>query len=129
MYAVYCFSEKVFKLKATDPILSKWSAHSIRVTACNLLHRQGYSDSYIQTRLRWTSNAFLGYLRNTLYSAQAHTKALHIPPDNLPILTTTWDVVGSAYGNEVKTNSPHGTPITRHREREELEQVLNAGAA
>ena len=119
----------VFKLKATDPILSRWSAHSIRVTACNLLHRQGFSDTYIQTRLRWSSNAFLGYLRNTIYTSRAHTKALHIPPDNLPALTNTWDIVDTAHGNQVRQNSPNGTPITRHRKREELEQVLHAGAA
>ena len=41
-------AQKVFNLKATDPSLSRWSAHSIRVTAANLLHCQGFVDTYIQ---------------------------------------------------------------------------------
>lgn len=64
--------------------LSRWSTHSIRVTAANLLHRAGLSDSFIQTRLRWKSTAFLMYLRNTFFSADTHTKALHISDTNLP---------------------------------------------
>ena len=41
------FARRAFGLKHTNPILLRWSAHSIRVTTCNLLHRQGFSDSYI----------------------------------------------------------------------------------
>ena len=63
------FSCQAFGLKDTDPILSRWSAHSIRVTACNLLHCWGFLDSYIQTRLRWRGNTWMEYLCNTLYSA------------------------------------------------------------
>ena len=36
------------------------------------------SDQYIMTRLRWLSAAFLVYLRNTIHSADAHTKAASI---------------------------------------------------
>ena len=43
-------AQKVFKLKPDEPSLSRWSAHSIRVTAANLLHRQGFTDTYIQMR-------------------------------------------------------------------------------
>lgn len=56
--------------------LDKWSCHSIRVTAANLLHRAKFSDSYIKNRLRWRSDAFLMYLRNTFYTAKDHTSAL-----------------------------------------------------
>ena len=38
----------VFKLNADDKTLQRWTAHSIRVTACKLLHRENMSDSYIQ---------------------------------------------------------------------------------
>jgi hypothetical protein len=122
-------AQVVYKLKKGDPALQRWTSHSIRVTACNLLHRQGLSDTYIQTRLRWCSNAFLGYLRNTLYSADAHTKALNIPANNLPALTANWEVVKLASGEEVCRNSAHGRPLQRRRGLEELESVLHARAA
>jgi hypothetical protein len=77
---------KVFKLDANSPELQKWSTHSIRVTAANLLHRAGFSDTYIKNRLRWKSDTFLIYLRNTFYTATTHTGALdlELPP---PITT------------------------------------------
>lgn len=81
-------AQTAFGLKPTDPVLNKWSCHSIRVTAANLLHRAKMSDSYIQTRLRWKSTAFLEYLRNTFYSATLHTEALALSPDHLPTITT-----------------------------------------
>ena len=119
----------VFHLKPRDELLTRYTTHSIRVTACNLLHRQGMSDTYIQSRLRWTSNAFLGYLRNTLYTAAAHTKALHIPASNLPTLTNEYKTIRLASGEVVTINSPTGTPLVRHRTNEELENVLHAKAA
>jgi hypothetical protein len=45
-------------------ILCTWSAHSLRVGACVILHAQGYSASQIQFLLRWRSFAFMDYLRN-----------------------------------------------------------------
>ena len=119
----------VFHLKPSDKILHRWTSHSIRVTACNLLHRQGMSDTYIQSRLRWTSNAFLGYLRNTLYTAAAHTKALHIPANNLPTLTNEYKRITLPSGEVVTINSPAGAPLVRNRTREEIEKVLHASAA
>lgn len=82
------FAQSAFGLKKTDPMLQKWSCHSIRVTAANLLHRAKMSDSYIQTRLRWKSTTFLEYLRNTFYTAKLHTEALAISPVHLPPLDT-----------------------------------------
>jgi hypothetical protein len=119
----------VFKLKPTDPSLARWSAHSIRVTAANLLHRQGFADTYIQMRLRWKSDSFLGYLRNTMYTAAAHTKALHISENNLPVLTKDHDKSVSPSGMPVCINSPSGIPLTRLRDNEEIEDVMNATAA
>ena len=61
-------------LGITDPeILSKWTTHSVRVTAANELHRLGFSDAFIQKRLRWKSDSFLRYLRDTIHVARAHT--------------------------------------------------------
>ena len=68
----------VFNLKRDDPALQAWSSHSLRVTACNLLHRAKFSDSYIKNRLRWKSDSFMMYLRNTFYTADEHAKALDI---------------------------------------------------
>ena len=119
----------VFNLKKDDKSLKRWTSHSIRVTACNLLHRQGFSDTYIQAQLRWRSNAFLDYLRNTLYTAAKHTKALHIPLNNLPILTAARRTTTLPSGDTVHSNCPSGTPLQRLRGREEIEQVMHAGAA
>jgi hypothetical protein len=82
-------AQVTFNLKATDSALKAWTCHSIRVTAANILHRANMSDSYIQTRLRWKSNTFLMYLRNTFYSADQHTKAMDISNANLPLLPTS----------------------------------------
>ena len=64
--------------------LQRWSSHSICVTAVNLLHGANMSDSFIKLRLRWKSDTFLMYLRNTIYAARQHTKALTISESNLP---------------------------------------------
>ena len=107
------YVRRAFGLKCTDPILLRWSAHAIRVTACNLLHRQGISDSYIQTRLRWRGTTWMEYLLNTLYSAQHHTKGLSIPANNLPHLC----------------HPRSGTVLPCHRELETLESVLQVAVA
>ena len=67
-------------------ILELYSSHSIRVRAANVLYREGKSDSYIQTRLRWQSRTFLNYLRNTIHAAMQHNETMDIPADNLPDL-------------------------------------------
>jgi hypothetical protein len=56
----------VYKLDNTKHagILKTWSAHSLRVGGCVILHAQGYSASQIQFLLRWRSFAFMDYLRN-----------------------------------------------------------------
>jgi hypothetical protein len=64
-------------------IITTWSAHSLRVGACVILHSQGYSASQIQFLLRWRSFAFMDYLRNlaTLSRQQnlAVNKAMDMP--------------------------------------------------
>jgi hypothetical protein len=44
--------------------LARFSAHSLRVGACVILHAQGLTESQIQFILRWRSLAFMAYLRN-----------------------------------------------------------------
>ena len=77
-------AHKVFDIPTGHEDLLAWSCHSIRVTAANLLHRARFSDSYIKNRLRWRSDTFLMYLRNTFYTADQHTKAITLgldPPE------------------------------------------------
>lgn len=56
--------------------LQKWSAHSLRVGACVLLHAMGFSTLDIQWLLRWRSNAFMAYLRNLAGLADRQYAAL-----------------------------------------------------
>ncbi len=68
----------VYKL---DPVkdsehLRKWSAHSIRVGACVILHGMGFSITQIKFLLRWKSDAFFAYLRNIAGLAYQQNRAL-----------------------------------------------------
>ncbi len=74
----------VYKL---DPVkdsahLCRWSAHSLRVGACVILHGMGFTDTQIQFLLRWQSNAFFVYLRNIAGLAHKQNRAL----DDLSIM-------------------------------------------
>ena len=77
-------------LKQGHPELQLWSTHSIRVTAANLLYRKQLSDNYITTRLPWIRNAFLVYLRNTVHSADEHSKAASIKLSSADIQTASY---------------------------------------
>ena len=68
----------MLNIKRDDPSLKLWSVYSIQVTTTNLLHRANLLDSYIKTCLRWKSSFFLMYLRNTIYGADTHTKAISV---------------------------------------------------
>ena len=64
-----------------DPVqdraaLRLWSAHSLRVGACVLLHAMGFPLQDIKWLLRWLSDAFMAYLRNIAVLATRHTRAL-----------------------------------------------------
>ena len=52
------------------------SCHSIRVTAAVILHLAGKDPSYIKLRLRWLSDCFQGYLRNTKRTSAQHAAAV-----------------------------------------------------
>jgi hypothetical protein len=68
----------VYKLcpKRDCALLQKWSAHSLRVGACVILHGMGFTDTQIQFILRWTSQAFFAYLRNLAGLAHMQNRAL-----------------------------------------------------
>jgi hypothetical protein len=48
--------------------LQKWSAHSLRVGACVIVHSLGMSIAQIKFLLRWRSDAFMVYLRTAILS-------------------------------------------------------------
>ena len=104
----------VFSLPKTDPMVLRWSSHSIRVTACNLLHRQGLPDSYIQQRLRWKSIAWRDYIRNTIYSAAQHKAALQLTARNIPVI--------------IETTTRKPLAMTRSQP-EELDRIAGVGLA
>lgn len=75
-------ASKVLGIK-DKKVLNKWTTHSLRVTAANELHRRNFSGEFIKKRLRWRSDAFLGYLRNTIHVARTHTLAMKLSSINL----------------------------------------------
>ena len=60
----------------TEAEINRISAHSLRVWACMLLHEAGKDGDYIRKRLRWLSEAYRVYLRDspTLASQHNHGK-------------------------------------------------------
>jgi hypothetical protein len=62
------------ELKKQD--LSYYSCHSFRVWAAVLLSEQGKNGDYIKIRLRWLSEAYRVYLRNTKKSGKIHNETL-----------------------------------------------------
>jgi hypothetical protein len=71
---------RVYKL---DPVkdkaaLSRWSAHSLRVGACTLLHAMGVTETQIKWLLRWRSDAFMVYLRSTTILANRHFQVMDL---------------------------------------------------
>lgn len=72
----YRFVTRLVMPNITDEELNLISTHSIRVTACVLLHEAGKDGPYIKLRLRWLSNCFEIYLRNTETITAQHVAAL-----------------------------------------------------
>ena len=58
--------------------LSRFTCHSIRVGACVLLHEANCKSDFIKFRLRWNSDSYLMYLRNTPKLAQQHNMATNL---------------------------------------------------
>ena len=73
--------------------LQKFTAHSIRVGACVLLHSAGRDFEYIKFRLRWRSDSFRMYLRNVTALALQHADIID-------------DVTQTNLGNDDQEQSP-----------------------
>lgn len=70
------YATKLAFPKISKSDLALISPHSIRVMACVLLHEAGKDATYIKLRLRWKSNCFEIYLRNTQRICQQHNDAI-----------------------------------------------------
>jgi hypothetical protein len=65
--------------KASDKeTIARWTTHSIRVGACNILFGAGVKDHVIQFRLRWRSMTFMTYFRNIGAISQEQTDAVNL---------------------------------------------------
>ena len=67
----------------TEEELSYFSCHSFRVWAAVLLSEAGKDGDYIKIRLRWCSESYRVYLRDTLNSAAEHNKSLQTNSMNI----------------------------------------------
>ena len=70
------FVTKLTFVHITDDELKLISTHSIRVTAAVLLNEAGKDGTYIKLRLRWLSDCYMVYLRNTDIIMIQHNAAL-----------------------------------------------------
>ena len=63
------------RLTSTTDI-DRFNTHSLRVGACDLLNKASTPGYFIKQRLRWLSDAYETYLRNTVVAAEKHAKAV-----------------------------------------------------
>jgi hypothetical protein len=72
----YRFVYKLVMPNVSDEELKLISTHSLRVTACVLLAEAGKEGWYIKLRLRWLSDCYEIYIRNTTRMGIQHNDAL-----------------------------------------------------
>ena len=70
------FVVRLVMLNISDEELSLISTHSIRVKACVLFAEAGRNGWYIKLRLRWMSDCYEVYLRNTKLITAQHSDAM-----------------------------------------------------
>ena len=75
-------AKEIYNIKCSK-VLSKLAPHSIRVGAYVKLHEEGGDTTFIQTRLRWNSLAFMLYLRNTEKLAIMQSKLIDNASNNI----------------------------------------------
>jgi hypothetical protein len=71
-------ARQTYKLDPTKDreAIQRWSSHSLRVGACVILHSTGRNATEIQHLLRWRSDAFMAYLRNTTLLADTQRASI-----------------------------------------------------
>ena len=67
---------QVYNIKSSND-LAKFTTHSLRMGACVLLHETNQTPDFIRARLRWRSDTYLMYLRNTPKLAKLHNMAIN----------------------------------------------------
>lgn len=72
-------ASKVYNLhpETQKEAIRRWTSHSIRVGACVLLHNAGFEGMDIKHLLRWRSETFMMYLRDTPALSQRHVEAIN----------------------------------------------------
>ena len=103
--------------------LKLYSVHSIRVKAAVLLHEAGKSDAYIKLRIRWLSDCFNVYLRNTKTICDQHNAA-RMTNDEILLNAITMAVdadipLGELMSSEIPDEPVHTTGV--HVSEYELE--------
>ena len=83
MTRYYRFVMCLTRPSITEADLALISTHLLRVYACVLLHKAGKDGPYIKLRLRWLSDCFEVYLRNTNKIREQHNDALHESLQNM----------------------------------------------
>lgn len=71
---------KTYHLSSTAELKANgliYSSHSIRVGATVILHSAGASEPELKMRIRWKSDSFLMYLRNTPQDAANHARRMN----------------------------------------------------
>lgn len=63
--------------------IDKFSTHSLRVGACQILYANGFTAYEIQQLLRWKSNAFMVYLRDIAWVARKQNEAISTVADEV----------------------------------------------
>ena len=71
-------ASQVYKINKADE-LKVWTSHSIRIGACVALHGAGADFLTLKQRLRWKSDTFFMYLRNTPQLALEHSRLFEPP--------------------------------------------------
>ena len=74
--ALRACAARVHKIDPADSSLKQYTPHSLRIGACVLLYEKGKSAVFIKDRLRWKSDTFMDYLRDTPIVAKQHAAAL-----------------------------------------------------
>ena len=74
--ALRACAARVHNVDLDDSTLKQYTPHSLRIGACVLLYEKGKSAVFIKDRLRWKSDTFMDYLRDTASVARQHAAAL-----------------------------------------------------
>jgi hypothetical protein len=73
--------------KKDDAEIKRFSTHSLRVGACQILYANGFTAHEIKHLLRWKSDAFMVYLRDIAWVARKQNDAVSTVADEvLPFL-------------------------------------------